>query len=110
MLANIISLIADVIILIAYVVEKLITMGFIKNFRKNSRSKVVAADIAGILREVAKNPRINRSAFSELNADAIIAEYDPNRDEIIQTSVAESVDNKVGDLLRKNNGIVIIED
>lgn len=105
-MAYILRLIADAIMIGAYIIEKImLTISYIKNYRKNPRSKVVAAKITELLSAAAKDSGIER-----IKGDTVIAEYDSDNDEIVQTSVAEAIDGKVSNLLSNNNGVVIIED
>ena len=63
------------------------------------------------MKAVAKDPNVGRVSFDDLNEDdTVIAEYDEENDEIVQTNIANDVDSKVDSLLSRNNGVVIIED
>ena len=95
---------------IVYLAIKL-TISFIKNYRKRSQSKIVAADMKQLMKAAAKDPSIGRVSFDDLeDDDVIIAEYDEYNDEIIQTNCAKDVDSRVNSLISRNNGVVIIED
>lgn len=95
---------------IVYLAVKL-TVNFIKNYRKRKQSKVVAAEMKQLMKEVAKDPNVGHVSFDDLNEDdTVIAEYDEENDEIVQTNLANDVDSKVDSLLSRNNGVVIIED
>lgn len=94
---------------IVYLVVKL-TVNFIKTYRKRKNSKVVAADMKQLIKAAAKDPNVGHVSFDDLDDDTVIAEYDEENDEIVQTNVSDDVDDKVTNLIRRNNGVMIIED
>lgn len=94
---------------IVYLVVKL-TVNFIKTYRKRKNSKVVAADMKQLIKAAAKDPNVGHVSFDDLDDDTVIAEYDEEKDEIVQTNVSDDVDDKVTNLIRRNNGVMIIED
>lgn len=92
-----------------YLAVKL-TVSFIKNYRKRKQSKIVAADMKQLVKAAAKDPNVGHVSFDDLEDGTVIAEYDEYNDEIVQTHMAEDVDDKVDNLIRRNNGVMIIED
>ncbi len=113
-LLGLLGLIAGALIIggIVYLAVKL-TIHVIKTYRKRKHSKVVMADMNKVLKEMAKNPqagRISMNDLDELEDDTLMAEYDEDRDEIVQYHLANDVDTKVNHLINKNDGMVIIED
>lgn len=94
---------------IVYLVVKL-TVNFIKTYRKRKNSKVVAADMKQLIKAAAKDPNVGHVSFDDLDDDTVIAEYDEENDEIVQTNVSNDVDDRVTNLIRRNNGVMIIED
>lgn len=94
---------------IVYLVVKL-TVNFIKTYRKRKNSKVVAADMKQLIKAAAKDPNVGHVSFDDLDDDTVIAEYDEEKDEIVQTNVSDDVDDKVTNHIRRNNGVMIIED
>ena len=95
---------------VVYLAVKL-TISVIKNFRKRKNSKIVATDMKQIMKAVAKDPSVGHVSFDDLDDDdTVVAEYDEENDEIVQTQVATEKDDKVDSLLKRNNGVVIIED
>lgn len=94
---------------VVYFAVKL-TISVIKEFRKRKNSKIVGACIDK-LKDLAKDPNVGHVSFDDLDDDAtVVAEYDEETDEIVQTKVANERDDKVDSLLKRNNGVVIIED
>lgn len=97
---------------VVYLAIKL-TVSFIKNYRKRKQSKIVAADMKAIVKEMAKNPSVKKVSFDDLDDledNTIIAEYDEDADELVQVGRTDDVDVSVSNLLRRNNGVVMIED
>lgn len=90
-----------------------VTISFIKNYRKRKNSKIVAVDMKRLIKEQAKNPSVGRISFDDLEDmedDIVLAEYDEEDDDIVQINNADDYDDKVDTLLRRNRGVVIIED
>lgn len=95
---------------VVYLAVKL-TISVIKNFRKRKNSKIVATDMKEIMKALAKDSSVGHVSFDDLDDDdTVVAEYDEENDEIVQTQVATEKDDKVDSLLKRNNGVVIIED
>lgn len=95
---------------VVYFAVKL-TISLIKNFRKRKNSKIVTADMSQVMKAVAKDPNVAHVSFDDLDDnDTVVAEYDEETDEIVQVKVAKEKDDKVDSLLKRNNGVVIIED
>ena len=93
---------------IVYIAVRL-TMSFIKGYRKRKTSKVLGATVKDLI----NNGNFPHHALDDLDDDDIVlAEYDPEKDELVQDigiSKEDNNDKKVEDFFKANGGIVIFE-
>lgn len=91
---------------VVYLLVKL-TIRLIKQYRKRKDTKIVMAQV----KELVKDPSVAHMSMSDLDEDdVVIAEYDEDTDELVQCNLSNDVDQKVENLLNRNDGVLIIED
>lgn len=89
------------VVYLAYI----LTVSFLKKYRKKKNSKVLAANVKDLIKNAPK------MKFDDLeDDDVILAEYDEEEDELVQDiSVAKDTDESVRKILNNNEGIVVFE-
>lgn len=96
---------------LAYLVGR-ITIKWLKQWKTRKQNKVVAVEAQSLIKEIAKSPDIAHVSLDDLedldDDDVILAEYDPDDDEIISTGYADEAGD-IDRVLNSNNGIVILD-
>ena len=86
-----------------------ITVKWLKSWKTRKQNKIVAAEAKDLMKAIAKDPNIAHINLDSLDDDdVVIAEYDPDSDEITQTGYADSA-GELENVLESNNGIVILD-
>lgn len=89
---------------IVYLTVKL-TVSFLKKYKQRKTSKIVAANAKYLFKDA------SRMSIDELDdEDVVIAEYDEEKDELVQDiSIAKDVDERIASILENNGGVVVFE-
>lgn len=90
---------------IVYLAVKL-TISLLKKYKLKKNSKVVA----GAIKDIIKNaPTMSLDDLPDED-DIIIAEYDEEKDELVQDiSVSKDTDERVRSLIENNGGVVVFD-
>lgn len=95
------ALIAGAIVYLGYK----LTVATLKSYKMKKTSKIMAAQVKDLIK---KAPTMKLDDLDD--DDIILAEYDPEEDELVQDiAVADDVDVKVSSLVDSNDGIVVFE-
>lgn len=90
-------------------IEEEITIRSLKAWRTDPQNKIVASKKRNLLEALSNDGLQFPNVFSEIeDADVFIAEYDPNVDEIINTTYSESA-GEIASVLDDNGGIVVFD-
>lgn len=82
-----------------------LTVAVLKSYRKKKTSKIMAAQVKDLIKNA---PSMSLDDLDD--DDIVLAEYDPEEDELVQDiSVANDVDSKVSNLVGGNGGIVVFD-
>lgn len=93
----------------AKTIEEEITIRSLKAWRTDSKNKIVAARKSFMLEALSKDEsQFHDDIFEIDDVDVIIAEYDPNADEIIKITYSESA-GEIESILNENDGVIILE-
>lgn len=93
---------------LVYLVAR-ITIKWLKQWKTRKQNKVVALEAEALMKEIAKNPDIPHVSLDDLDDDdVILAEYDPDDDEIVNTGYADEAGD-IDRVLNSNDGIVILD-
>lgn len=93
---------------LAYLVGK-ITIKWLKQWKTRKQNKVVAVEAQALMKEIAKSPNVAHVNLDDLDDDdVILAEFDPDDDEIISTGYADDAGD-ISRILDSNDGILILD-
>ena len=89
---------------IIYLTVKL-TISFLKKYRTKKNTKIFAGTVKDIIK---KAPTMSLDDLPD--DDIVLAEYDEEKDELVQDiNLSSDVDDNVRNILKSNGGIVIFE-
>lgn len=89
---------------IVYLSVKL-TVSFLKKYKKKKTSKIMAAYVGDLVKNA---PTMSLADLDD--DDVVLAEYDEEKDELVQDiSISKDNDEKVENILKNNGGIVVFE-
>ncbi len=102
---------------LAYFAVK-ITVNVLRKYKQKKASKLVMANMGSLIKSI-PNQKERTFSFDELEElekvsdETIVAEYDEEKDEIIQANFAnkkEKWDDNIDTALNSNDGIILIKD
>lgn len=99
---------------IAYFAVKL-TINVLKKYKKKKASKLVMANMGSLIKNIPDKDKRTYSFYDleKLENETVVAEYDEEKDEMIQCNFAdhtEKWDDTLDSALKKNDGIILIKD
>lgn len=82
-----------------------LTTAVLKTYKKKTKSKLLAAHVKDLIKQA---PTMS---LNDLDGDDIVlAEYDSEKDELVQDiTIARDIDSKVSNIIGNNGGIVVFE-
>ena len=111
MLEGIFALLGVMVVggLIGYAIARL-TVAVLKKIKTKIRSKLLAIRMRNVVRELARDPSVPTYKLDELSDDeAVLIEYDPYSDKILQANPCETVDDVINVHMMRGNGVAIYD-
>ncbi len=108
------TLVSMAIVGLAYFAVK-ITVNVLRKYKQKKASKLVMANMGSLIKNI-PNKEDRTFSFDDLDKvsdETIVAEYDEEKDEIIQANFAnkkEKWDDTIDTALNSNDGIILIKD
>lgn len=82
-----------------------VTVSFLKKYKRKKNTKLLAANVKDLIKNA---PTMSLDDFED--DDVILAEYDEEKDELVQDiSISKDTDEKVSNILNKNGGVVVFD-
>ena len=89
---------------VVYLAVKL-TVSFLKIYKQKKNSKIMAAQVKDLIKNA---PTMSLDDLDD--DDVVLAEYDEDKDELVQDiSISRDTDEKVSGIIKNNGGIVVFE-